>query len=151
MRVETAPDDESSTAIRNSANHMVTVASQAVDGYYEKVRLAGAQARKILIANAAQTWKVPVEELDTEPGMVVHKKSGRKIGYGDLAKNATVPDPLPAVSKADLKPLSQCRYIGKDLPRVDVPLKVNGKAKYGIDTQLAEHALRLRSARAGAG
>ena len=68
--------------------------------------------------------------------MVVHKKSGRKIGYGDWPRRAKVPDPLPAVSKADLKPLNQCRFIGKDLARVDVPLKVNGAAKYGIDTQL---------------
>jgi isoquinoline 1-oxidoreductase beta subunit len=136
VRVETAPDNESLYGNPKFSDHMVTVASKAVDGYYERVRLAGAQARKILIANAAQTWKVPVEELSTEPGQVVHKKSGRKIGYGDLAKTATVPDPLPAVSKADLKPLNQCRYIGKDLARVDVPLKVNGKAQYGIDTQL---------------
>ena len=136
VNVETAPDDESQYGNPKFLGHMVTVASKAVDGYYEKMRLAGAQARKILLANAAQTWKVPVEELSTEPGLVVHKKSGRKIGYGQLAKTATVPDPLPAVTKADLKPLNQCRFIGKDLARVDIPLKVNGKARYGIDTQL---------------
>jgi isoquinoline 1-oxidoreductase subunit beta len=136
VNVETAPDDESQYGNPKFGGHMLTVASMAVNGYYEKVRLAGAQARKILLANAAQTWKVPVEELSTEPGLVVHKKSGRKIGYGPLAKTATVPDPLPAVTKADLKPLNQCRFIGKDLARVDIPLKVNGKARYGIDTQL---------------
>ncbi len=136
VRVETSPDDESLYGNPKFSDHMVTVASKAVDGYYEKVRLAGAQARKILIGNAAQMWNVPSGELSTEPGMVVHKKSGRKVGYGDLAKTAKLPDPLPAVTKADLKPLSQCRYIGKDLARVDIPLKVNGKAKYGIDTQL---------------
>ena len=136
VKVETAPDNEKLYGNPKFFGHMVTVASKAVDGYYEKVRLAGAQARKILLINAAQKWKVPVEELSTEPGQVVHKKSGRKIGYGALAKTAKVPDPLPAVSKADLKPLNQCRFIGKDLARVDIPLKVNGKAKYGIDTQL---------------
>jgi isoquinoline 1-oxidoreductase subunit beta len=136
VNVETAPDDESLYGNPKFGGHMLTVASMAVDGYYEKVRLAGAQARKILLANAAQKWKVPVEELSTEPGRVVHKKSGRNIGYGPLAKDATVPDPLPAVTKADLKPLNQCRFIGKDLARVDIPLKVNGNARYGIDTQL---------------
>jgi isoquinoline 1-oxidoreductase beta subunit len=136
VNVETAPDDESLYGNPKFGGHMLTVASMAVDGYYEKVRLAGAQARKILLANAAQKWKVPVEELSTEPGRVVHKKSGRNIGYGPLAKAATVPDPLPAVTKADLKPLNQCRFIGKDLARVDIPLKVNGNARYGIDTQL---------------
>jgi isoquinoline 1-oxidoreductase beta subunit len=138
VHVETAPDNEKLYGNPKFFGHMVTVASKAVDGYYEKVRLAGAQARKILLANAAQKWKVPVEELTTEPGQVVHKKSGRKIGYGALAKTAKLPDPLPKVSKADLKPLNQCRFIGKDLARVDIPLKVNGKAKYGIDTQLPD-------------
>ena len=136
VRIETAPDDESLYGNPKFFGHMVTVGSKAVDGYYDKVRLAGAQARKILIATAAENWKVPADELSTEPGQVVHRKSGRSIGYGALAGIAKLPDPLPAVSKADLKPLSQCRYIGKDLPRVDVPLKVNGEAKYGIDTQL---------------
>ncbi len=138
VKVLTAPDDESLYGNPKFFGHMVTVASKAVDGYYEKVRLAGAQARKILIANAAQKWKVPVEELSTEPGQVVHKKTGRKIGYGTLAKTAKLPDPLPKATKADLKPLNQCRFIGKDLARVDIPLKVNGSAKYGIDTQLPE-------------
>jgi isoquinoline 1-oxidoreductase subunit beta len=70
------------------------------------------------------------------PGAVVHAKSGRKLGYGEIAKSAKVPDPLPVVSAADLKPLAQCRLIGKSLPRVDIPEKVNGKAIYGIDVQL---------------
>lgn len=137
VRVETSPDNESLYGNPKFSDHMVTVASKAVDGYYERVRLAGAQARKILIANAATKWNVPTEELSTEPGRVVHKKSGRVIGYGDLAKDAKLPDPLPVVSKTDLKPLNQCRYIGKDLARVDIPLKVSGKAQYGIDTRLA--------------
>ena len=67
---------------------------------------------------------------------VVHKKSGRKLSYGQIAKSAKMPDPMPKATKADLKPLNQCRFIGKDLARVDIPLKVNGTAKYGIDTQL---------------
>jgi CO/xanthine dehydrogenase Mo-binding subunit len=115
---------------------LTTVGSFSVTGYYEKLRLAGAQTRKILITNAATAWKVPAEELSTEPGMVVHKKSNRKISYGDIAKTATVPSPLPEVTKADLKPASQFRFIGRDVGRVDVPSKVNGTAQYGIDLQL---------------
>ena len=68
--------------------------------------------------------------------MVVHAKSNRKISYGDIAKTATVPNPLPEVTKADLKPASQFRLIGKDTGRLDVPSKVNGTAQYGIDVQL---------------
>ena len=117
-------------------NQQQTVGSYSVTGYYEKMRLAGAQARKVLLAHAAAVWKVPVDELTTEPGVVVHAKSNRKIGYGELAKTATVPDPLPAVTKADLKPASQFRLIGKDIGRVDVPSKVNGTAQYGMDVQL---------------
>jgi isoquinoline 1-oxidoreductase subunit beta len=136
VRVETAPDDESLYGNPKFMNLMVTVASKATEGYYEKLRLAGAQARQILLVNAARIWNVPAGELTTEPGKVVHEKSGRSISYGELAKSATLPDPLPAVTPADLKPLSRCRYIGKDLPRVDLPAKVSGKAVYGIDTQL---------------
>src|ERR1700722_11504588 len=118
------------------SEQLSTVGSFSVTGYYEKLRLTGAQARKILIANAATAWNVPAEELTTEPGMVVHAKSKRKISYGDLAKTATVPNPLPEVTKADLKPNSQFRLIGKDTGRVHVAAKVNGTAQYGIDTEL---------------
>ncbi len=136
VRVETAPDDESVYGNPKFLNLMVTVASKATEGYYEKMRLAGAQARRILLVNAARTWNVPAAELTTEPGTVVHAKSGRRIAYGELVKSATLPDPLPEVTAADLKPLSQCRYIGGDLARVDIAAKVSGKAVYGIDTQL---------------
>jgi isoquinoline 1-oxidoreductase beta subunit len=136
VRIVQSPDNEKIYGNPAFGGALITVGSSAVTGYYDKLRLAGAQARKILLANAAERWKVPVSELTTEPGMVVHKKSGRKVGYGTLAKHAKVPDPLPQATKADLKPLAQCRYIGKDIMRVDVPLKVNGTAKYGIDTEL---------------
>ena len=115
---------------------LITYGSSTVFGYWDKLRLAGAQARKVLVASAAASWKVPVEELSTENGTVIHKKSGKKISYGTLAKTAKVPSPLPEVKKEELKSPSSYRYIGKDIPRVDVPLKVNGSGKYGQDTQL---------------
>ena len=136
VRVSETPDDDKIYGNPIFNHQLTTVGSFSVTGYYEKLRLAGAQARKILIANAAAAWKVPAEELTTEPGMVVHAKSNRKISYGDIAKTATVPNPLPEVTKADLKPASQFRLIGKDTGRLDVPSKVNGTAQYGIDTQL---------------
>lgn len=119
-------------------NQQQTVGSYSVTGYYLPMRIAGAQARAVLLANAAAAWKVPVGELTTEPGMVVHAKSNRKIGYGDLAKTATMPDPLPAVTAADLKPQSQFRLIGKDIDRIEGPSKVNGTAQFGIDVQLPD-------------
>jgi len=136
VHVVTAPDNEKLYGNPKFFGHMVTVGSRAVTGYYEIMRLAGAQARKILVANAARMLKVPEGELTTENSTVVHKKSGRKLSYGRIAKSAKMPDPMPKATKADLKPASQFRFIGKDVARVDIPLKVNGKAKYGIDTQL---------------
>ena len=136
VRVVQSPDDVKTYGNPLFFGMLITVGSRAMPGYYEKLRIAGAQARKILLVNAADTLKVPVDELTTEPGAVVHAKSARKLGYGDIAKTATVPNSIPNATKADLKPIAQCRFIGKDLPRVDVPLKVNGAAKYGIDTQL---------------
>lgn len=138
VRISETPDNDQIYGNPIFNHQLTTVGSFSVTGYYEKLRLAGAQARKILIANAAAAWNVPAGELTTEPGMVVHGKSGRKISYGDIVKTATVPNPLPEVTKADLKPSSQFRFIGHDTGRVDVPLKVNGNAQYGIDVQLPD-------------
>jgi isoquinoline 1-oxidoreductase beta subunit len=120
----------------DAAGMLATWASDSVISYWDKLRLVGAQTRKVLLWNAAQMWSVPLGELVTEPGAVIHPQTGRRIAYGFLAQNARIPDPLPAVTKDDLKKPSQYRYLGKDLARVDVPLKVNGSAKYGIDVQL---------------
>ena len=136
MRVAQAPADAKLYGNPKFNNQQSTVGSYSVTGYYAKLRLAGAQARKVLLLNAAEAWKVPVGELTTEPGMVVHAKSNRKIGYGDLAKTATVPNPLPEVTKADLKPESQFRLIGKNIDRIDVPAKVTGTAEYAMDVQV---------------
>jgi isoquinoline 1-oxidoreductase subunit beta len=138
VRLAETPDDDTIYGNPIFNHQLTTVGSLAVTGYYDVLRQAGAQARKILIANAAASWKVPADELTTEPGMVVHAKSKRKISYGELVKTATVPNPLPEVTKADLKPNSQFRLIGKDTGRVDVPSKVNGTAQYGIDTELPD-------------
>ncbi len=75
-------------------------------------------------------------ELSTEPSVVVHKASNRRIGYGEIAAFATAPAELPKIEDKDLKPASQFRLIGKDVPRVEVPLKVTGAAKYGMDVQV---------------
>jgi isoquinoline 1-oxidoreductase beta subunit len=138
VKVVQSPDDDKTYGNPGFFGTLTTVASAATMGYYEKLRTVGAQARKVLIANAARTLNVPAEELTTEPGMVVHQNSGRRLSYGDIAKTATVPDPLPQATKADLKPISQFRLVGKDVPRVDVASKVDGSAKYGIDTQLPD-------------
>jgi isoquinoline 1-oxidoreductase beta subunit len=113
-----------------------TSASASVHGYFTPLRIAGAQARRVLVDAVATKWTVPVGELSTEPSVVVHKASGRRIGYGEIAAFATVPAELPKIVEADLKPTANFRLIGKDVPRVDVPLKVTGSAKYGMDVEV---------------
>src|SRR5579871_849909 len=113
-----------------------TSASFAVRGYFRAMRIAGAQVRRVLIDSAAAKWGVPAAELSTEPSAVVHKASNRRISYGEIAAFARTPAELPKIEDADLKKPADFRYIGKDLPRVEVPLKVTGAIKYGIDAQV---------------
>ena len=113
-----------------------TSASASVNGYFTSLRIAGAQTRRVLLDAVAAKWAVPVGELSTEPSVVVHKASGRRIGYGEVAAFASAPAELPKIAEADLKPTASFRLIGKDTARVDVPLKVRGTATYGMDVQV---------------
>ena len=96
------------------------------------MRVAGAQARRVLIEAAAVKWGVPVSEVTTEPNVVVHEGSGRRLRYGDIAAFAKVPPELPKIEDRDLKPASSFRLIGKDMHRVDVRDKSIGRAKYAM-------------------
>jgi isoquinoline 1-oxidoreductase subunit beta len=113
-----------------------TSASASVTGYFTSLRIAGAQARRVLLEAVAAKWAVPVAELSTEPSVVMHKSSGRRIGYGEIAAFAKVPEKLPAIEEADLKPVENFRLIGTDVARIELPLKVTGKAQYGMDVQV---------------
>jgi isoquinoline 1-oxidoreductase subunit beta len=115
---------------------MITGASRTTQGYWEPMRLAGAQARAVLIANAAAKWGVPADQVTTVPHACVHKASGRKLTYGQIAAFAKAPNPMPVVDKSQLKKPADFRLIGKNLPRVDGFDKVTGRAKYGIDQRL---------------
>jgi isoquinoline 1-oxidoreductase subunit beta len=98
------------------------------------MRRCGAAARQMLETAAAAEWKVPVSEVEAKNGEVIHKGSGKKLGYGSLAK-AAAELPLPAPDKIRLKNPSQFRYIGTGkLKLVDAPAIVTGKAQYGVDT-----------------
>jgi isoquinoline 1-oxidoreductase subunit beta len=113
--------------------YMYTAGSNAVASYFKPVRQFGAQVRKILIANAAKHWDVPVSELSTGPSVVIHERSGRRLRYGEIAAFAQIPLDAPEVKEEELKPTSRFRLIGKDVMRVDMPGKVNGTARYAID------------------
>ena len=115
---------------------MAIVGSRAVMMYFNDLRIAGAQVRKVLLANAAEKWGGDAASLRTEPGVVVDPASGRRLGYGEIAAFAKVPSTLPAITPGELKPKNQFRLIGKDVPRRDIPLKVNGAAQFAIDVDL---------------
>ena len=126
---------------------MYTAGSAALRGYFNAMRQAGAQARKFLLDAAAAQLGVPVEELSTEPSRVVHAASGQSLSYGQIAAVAEVSESLPEVPESDYKPRSEYRYLGTDVPRIDVPAKVDGSAEFGIDVQIPGmvHASVLRT------
>src|SRR4051812_23221366 len=115
---------------------MYTAGSNAVTSYYTPLRILGAEVRRVLLDNAARKLGVAVEELATEPSVVVHAKSGRRLSYGDIAVFAEVPAKAPEIKPEQLKKSADFRLIGKDVMRVELPNKVNGTATYGIDVQV---------------
>src|SRR5919108_6437452 len=119
VKIDWAPADPTRYGYTfNNARAMAIVGSRAVMLYYNDLRVAGAQVRKVLLLNAAEKWGVDAKTLRTEPGFVMDG-SGRKLGYGEIASFAKVPNPLPTVEKNELKDKSQFRYIGKSMPRRD--------------------------------
>ncbi len=126
---------------------LITVGSQSVRGYWDKIRLQAAAIRKVLMQAAADKWGVPVAELHTEPSAVVHGASGRKLSYAEIAGFATVPATMPAVDKSELKKTADYRILGKTTPRFDLPEKVTGAAQFAIDVQVPNmaYATVLRS------
>jgi isoquinoline 1-oxidoreductase beta subunit len=113
------------------------VASISTLGYWTPLRIAGAQARRVLVDAAAEKWGVPAAELTTEPSTVVHAASGRKMSYGEIAAFAKAPADAPKIDPAkDLKSADKYRLIGKGTARVDVPAKSTGAAQYGIDVRV---------------
>jgi isoquinoline 1-oxidoreductase beta subunit len=136
VRVEQAPFNPSRFGNPMFGGGMITGASRTTQGYYEVMRLAGMQARYVMMVSAARKWGVPALEVTTEVHKVVHKASNRSMDYGEIASFAEPPAGVPDYKREHLKPKSQFRLIGKDLPRVDGRDKVTGKAVYGIDVRV---------------
>ncbi|PYM25675.1 MAG: twin-arginine translocation pathway signal protein [Candidatus Rokuibacteriota bacterium] len=107
--------------------------SRGIRDHLATWRKAGAAGRQMLKQAAANEWGVPVEEVETEPGAVVHKKSGRKLLYGQLVDKA---QQLPVPQDPKLKTPGEFRYIGKEYARIDLPSKTDGKAIYGYDVKV---------------
>lgn len=112
-----------------------TDGSCSVRDFYDKLRAAGASARTMLENAAAAKWGVPEQECRGQNHFVVHAKTGRKLAYGDLVALASAAK-VPEASAIRLKTPDQFRYIGKDIPIVDLKPIVTGKAVFGIDAQM---------------
>ncbi len=110
-----------------------TGGSTSVRDCWLPLRKAGATARMMLIAAAAKKWSVPASECHAERGEVIHARSGRRAGYGMLAR-AAVGVAVPA--DPALKPASEFKIIGRSTPRRDSSDKSTGRTTFGIDVQL---------------
>jgi isoquinoline 1-oxidoreductase beta subunit len=103
VKIVPAPPREEIYGNPGFGGMMYTAGSNAVTSYYNPLRVVGAQARRVLLENAAHKWGVPVDELTTEPSMVFHAKSGRKLSYGQIAEFAEVPAKAPQIKPDELK------------------------------------------------
>jgi isoquinoline 1-oxidoreductase beta subunit len=112
-----------------------TDGSCSIRDFYDTMREAGATVRAMLINAAAAQWSVPLDECYAQNHTVVHKKSGRKLGYGELAA-AAAKQPLPHKSTIQLKKENEFRYIGKGVPGIDTKDICTGRAIYGFDVHV---------------
>ena len=126
VKVEQALGDEKTYGSQN------TDGSRSIRDFYTALRQAGATGRALLEAAAAKQWNVPASEVEARDHVVAHRSSGRKLDYGQLV--ATARDlPMPGEAAIRLKQPEQFRYIGKDMPIVDMADMITGAAQYGMD------------------
>jgi len=129
VRIEFAPADKA--YINPLFGLQGTGGSSSVRAAWTPLRKAGAAAREVLIAAAAQRWDVKPTECRAERGAVVHTKTKRRLRYGQLAVRAAA---LPVPADVPLKDPKTWTIAGKPTKRLDSPSKTNGRAKFGIDT-----------------
>jgi isoquinoline 1-oxidoreductase beta subunit len=121
--------------VGNNAKYgsQITGGSSTVRGSYKNLLKMGASAREVLLQAAANRWKVDKADCYAESGEVIHKPSGKKLGYGMLVEDASkleIPKNIPLKKREDYK------ILRKPVPRQDTPLKTNGKAVFGLDKRL---------------
>jgi isoquinoline 1-oxidoreductase beta subunit len=120
---------------KNVYGEMTTVGSRGVRTSWQMLLQAGASARERLIAVAAQRWNVSPADCEAANSKITHKATGRSVDYGALAADAAniKLDKEPAIRTPD-----QFKLIGKRIARLDTPLKINGSAKFAIDTRVPD-------------
>jgi isoquinoline 1-oxidoreductase beta subunit len=109
----------------------ITGGSTAIRDAWEKLRIGGAQVRTMLVEAAANKWGVAASSLKAENGVV--SGGGKSATYGELASAAAS---VPVPKEVKLKDPSQFNIVGKAIPRLDTPAKVNGTAEFGIDVKV---------------
>jgi len=131
IRFEFAPADKA--YINQLFGIQGTGGSSSVRAAWKPLREAGAQARTMLIAAAAQTWGVEPASCRAEAGAVMHAATNRRLTYGALAQRAAA---LPVPADVPLKDPKDWRLAGKPTKRLDTRFKVNGTAQFGIDVRV---------------
>jgi isoquinoline 1-oxidoreductase beta subunit len=111
---------------------MQTGGSFSVRGSWQTLRNAGAAARELMIAAAAQTWGSETSACRAENGMIIHT-SGKKLSYGELASKAAT---MHVPTSLRLKEPKDFKILGKRFKKLDTPSKVNGSAKFGVDIRV---------------
>src|SRR5215472_1449325 len=129
IRVEQAP------VIPETYQNLKTGGSGGTGTAWDYMRKVGAQAREMLLTAAAQQWGVDKNDCRAENSTVVHGPSGRRVKYGELVATASKL-PVPKADAIALKSRAELSVIGKSVPRVDVPSKVDGSAAFGIDVRV---------------
>ena len=112
-----------------------TDGSRSVRMDFDKLRKVGAAARMMLVEAAARTWGVAASTLTVANGAVLHAATKRSLGFGELA-NAAAALPIPKDDKIVLRPRSEWKWLGKDLPLLDAPAIVTGQAVFGADVRI---------------
>jgi isoquinoline 1-oxidoreductase beta subunit len=134
VRVEGAPADAKRYNNLMWGPAQGTGGSTAIANSFEQYRQAGAAARAMLVAAAAEAWKVPADSVQVKAGVVSHA-SGKKATFGELA-DAAARQSVPATVK--LKDAKDFVYIGKHVPRTDSKAKSNGTARFTQDVKLPD-------------
>src|SRR2546421_5013637 len=130
VKIDSAPADKSYT--NPLFGFQGTGGSTSVRAASTPLRRAGAAAREMLVAAAAQTWGVDKVECHAERGAVVHERSKRRATYGQLAAKAAS---LPVPENPTLKEPKAWKILGHRVKRLDTPAKVDGSAEFGIDVK----------------
>src|SRR5882672_10220045 len=132
VQVEHAPPDEKLYGNPLLGGLQATGNSNAVRASWQPLRQAGATARTMLIAAAAQRWNVDPASCRAQSGEVLHVPTTRRLKYGELAADAAR---IPIPDNVALKRPEDFKLIGTPAKRLDTPAKVNGTAVYGIDVR----------------